>query len=296
MPKDNETVEYADSLIQTANRTLLTTWFSFKSMEIRLYEAEERYSAAARIYKKLKAYDKSASAFKKLSNVYKAQGELWNSENAAIEAAKTYQNIPSRIREAISCYNLATEIAVDRNDYVKAAKLASMVGELCEADADGDGAVKGYELAVEYHSTVHNYPSDLVKYKMKLAKLYALREDYRKAIDLFDSVAIYMTDSSRVIFSADDAFFYAILCQFCLGDEVATKRYMERSCNYNISFSSSSKYKFLTGILQALEDLDVSAFTETMHEHERLLADNWNVTMLTRIKALLEKNMRDNVL
>lgn len=63
---------------------------------------------------------------------------------------------------------------------------------------------------------------------LQVATLSATLEDYDRAIEIFEEVAIAMLDNSLLKWSAKENFFKAGICRLCSGDTVAAQKHIER--------------------------------------------------------------------
>uniref|UniRef100_A0A8C5N9E9 Uncharacterized protein n=1 Tax=Gouania willdenowi TaxID=441366 RepID=A0A8C5N9E9_GOUWI len=195
--------------------------------------------------------------------------------------------------EAINCLNRAIEIYTDMGRFTIAAKHHITIAEIYETElVDIDKAVAHYEQAADYYKGEES-TSSANKCLLKVATYAAQLEQYPKAIEIYEQVGTYAMDSTLLKYSAKDHFFKAALCHFCidmLNAKLAVQKYEEMFP----AFSDSRECKLLKKLLDAFEEQNVEAYTDSVKEFDTISRlDQWLTTMLLRIKKTIQDDESD---
>lgn len=196
-------------------------------------------------------------------------------------------------QEAINCLNRAIEIYTDMGRFTIAAKHHISIAEIYETElVDIDKAVAHYEQAADYYKGEES-TSSANKCLLKVATYAAQLEQYPKAIEIYEQVGTHAMDSTLLKYSAKDHFFKAALCHFCvdmLNAKLAVQKYEEMFP----AFSDSRECKLLKKLLDACEEQNVDAYTDSVKEYDTISRlDQWLTTMLLRIKKTIQDDESD---
>ncbi|CAN0367518.1 unnamed protein product [Lampetra fluviatilis] len=122
---------------------------------------------------------------------------------------------------------------------------------------------------------------------LKVAAYAAQLEQYLKAIEIYEQVGTSTMDSSLLKINARESFFKAAVCHFCvdaLNAQIAVEKYEQMFP----AFADSRECKFVKKLLEAHEENNLEAFTETVKEFDSgARMDQWMTTMLLRIKKTI---------
>uniref|UniRef100_A0A3P9IY62 Uncharacterized protein n=2 Tax=Oryzias latipes TaxID=8090 RepID=A0A3P9IY62_ORYLA len=235
-----------------------------------------------------------AEADKKIKSSKSFFGTLFGGSSRSEEACEIYVRAANMYKmaknwsEAINCLNRAIEIYTDMGRFTIAAKHHITIAEIYETELlDIDKAIAHYEQAADYYKGEES-TSSANKCLLKVATYAAQLEQYQKAIEIYEQVGTYAMDSTLLKYSAKDHFFKAALCHFCvdtLNAKLAVQKYEEMFP----AFSDSRECKLLKKLLDACEEQNVDAYTDSVKEFDSISRlDQWLTTMLLRIKKTIQ--------
>uniref|UniRef100_A0A3Q2Y9L7 N-ethylmaleimide-sensitive factor attachment protein, alpha b n=1 Tax=Hippocampus comes TaxID=109280 RepID=A0A3Q2Y9L7_HIPCM len=240
-----------------------------------------------------------AEAEKKLKSSQSFFGALFGGSSKQEEACDMYVRAANMFKmaknwcEAINCLNRAIEIYTDMGRFTIAAKHHMSIAEIYETEmVDIDKAIAHYEQAADYYKGEES-TSSANKCLLKVATYAAQLEQYHKAIEIYEQVGTHAMDSTLLKYSAKDHFFKAALCHFCvdmLNAKLAVQKYEEMFP----AFSDSRECKLLKKLLNAYEEQNVDAYTDSVKEFDTISRlDQWLTTMLLRIKKTIQEDEYD---
>uniref|UniRef100_A0A7N6BMC9 N-ethylmaleimide-sensitive factor attachment protein, alpha b n=1 Tax=Anabas testudineus TaxID=64144 RepID=A0A7N6BMC9_ANATE len=240
-----------------------------------------------------------AEAEKKLKSSQSFFGSLFGGSSKLEEACDMYVRAANMYKmaknwcEAINCLNRAIEIYTDMGRFTIAAKHHITIAEIYETElVDIDKAIAHYEQAADYYKGEES-TSSANKCLLKVATYAAQLEQYPKAIEIYEQVGTHAMDSTLLKYSAKDHFFKAALCHFCvdmLNAKLAVQKYEEMFP----AFSDSRECKLLKKLLDAYEEQNVDAYTDSVKEYDTISRlDQWLTTMLLRIKKTIQEDESD---
>uniref|UniRef100_A0A673BFK9 N-ethylmaleimide-sensitive factor attachment protein, alpha b n=1 Tax=Sphaeramia orbicularis TaxID=375764 RepID=A0A673BFK9_9TELE len=254
----------------------------FHSGGSKMEEACDMYVRAANMYKMAKNW--SARLHLQMQSKHDAATNFIDAGNAFKKADP---------QEAINCLNRAIEIYTDMGRFTIAAKHHITIAEIYETElVDIDKAVAHYEQAADYYKGEES-TSSANKCLLKVATYAAQLEQYPKAIEIYEQVGTHAMDSTLLKYSAKDHFFKAALCHFCVdahNAQLAVQKYEEMFP----AFSDSRECKLLKKLLDAHEEQNVDAYTDSVKEFDTISRlDQWLTTMLLRIKKTIQDDESD---
>uniref|UniRef100_A0A3B5AUN5 Alpha-soluble NSF attachment protein n=1 Tax=Stegastes partitus TaxID=144197 RepID=A0A3B5AUN5_9TELE len=240
-----------------------------------------------------------AEAEKKMKSSQSFFGALFGGSSKMEEACDLYVRAANMYKmaknwcEAINCLNRAIEIYTDMGRFTIAAKHHISIAEIYETElVDIDKAIAHYEQAADYYKGEES-TSSANKCLLKVATYAAQLEQYPKAIEIYEQVGTHAMDSTLLKYSAKDHFFKAALCHFCvdmLNAKLAVQKYEEMFP----AFSDSRECKLLKKLLDAYEEQNVDAYTDSVKEFDTISRlDQWLTTMLLRIKKTIQDDESD---
>ncbi|KAM4590587.1 N-ethylmaleimide-sensitive factor attachment protein, alpha b isoform 1-T1 [Fundulus diaphanus] len=233
----------------------------------------------------------AGNAFSKAAHLHLQMQSKHDAATNLIDAGNAFKKADPQ--EAINCLNRAIEIYTDMGRFTIAAKHHITIAEIYETElVDIDKAIAHYEQAADYYKGEES-TSSANKCLLKVATYAAQLEQYQKAIEIYEQVGTYAMDSTLLKYSAKDHFFKAALCHFCvdmLNAKLAVQKYEEMFP----AFSDSRECKLLKKLLDAYEEQNVEAYTDSVKEFDTISRlDQWLTTMLLRIKKTIQDDESD---
>ncbi|KAF5907821.1 alpha-soluble NSF attachment protein, partial [Clarias magur] len=193
-------------------------------------------------------------------------------------------------QEAVNCLNRAIEIYTDMGRFTIAAKHHVTIAEIFETElVDIDKAIAHYEQAADYYKGEES-TSSANKCLLKVAAYAAQLEQYPKAIEIYEQVGAQAMDNTLLKYSAKDYFFKAALCHFCV-DMLNAKLALQKYEEMFPAFSDSRECKLIKKLLDASEEQNVDAYTDSVKEYDTISRlDQWLTTILLRIKKTIQED------
>ncbi|CAJ0844749.1 2012_t:CDS:2 [Entrophospora sp. SA101] len=229
----------------------------------------------------------AGDAFIKAANMQLQLNERDEASTTFINASKCYRKCS--FEEAISSLKQAIEILTDRGRFQAAANLQKDIAQIYESDlVDLEKAMQAYEIAAEWYLGEESTALANGCF-IKAATFAATLEQYDKAIEKFEQVAMASLDNQLAKWSLKEYFLKAGLCHIAFGDHIGARRAIERYGDVDVTFSGTRECQFLEAILEAVEGGDVETFTNRVVEFDQLTKlDNWKTTILLRIKKSIQ--------
>jgi len=248
-------------------------------------EACELYVRAGNAFKMAKKWPQAGQAFEEAARLQLAMGSKHEGATHFVDAGNCYRK--GDPNAAITSFHKAIEIYTDMGRFTMAAKHHITVAEIYETElSDMEKAVQNYEQAADYYKGEESN-SSANKCSLKVAQFSATLENYEKAIEIYEQVAMHSMDSSLLKYSAKDHFFRASICQMCMDTvnaQIAIKKYEDMFP----AFGDSRECKLVKSLLQAVEEDNVDQFTETLKEYDSISRlDSFLTTLLLRVKKQL---------
>uniref|UniRef100_A0A7N6C3K7 N-ethylmaleimide-sensitive factor attachment protein, alpha b n=1 Tax=Anabas testudineus TaxID=64144 RepID=A0A7N6C3K7_ANATE len=237
------------------------------------------------------SFTAAGNAFSQAAHLHLQMQSKHDAATNFIDAGNAFKKADPQ--EAINCLNRAIEIYTDMGRFTIAAKHHITIAEIYETElVDIDKAIAHYEQAADYYKGEES-TSSANKCLLKVATYAAQLEQYPKAIEIYEQVGTHAMDSTLLKYSAKDHFFKAALCHFCvdmLNAKLAVQKYEEMFP----AFSDSRECKLLKKLLDAYEEQNVDAYTDSVKEYDTISRlDQWLTTMLLRIKKTIQEDESD---
>ncbi|KAG9457016.1 hypothetical protein H6P81_001524 [Aristolochia fimbriata] len=231
-------------------------------------DAADLYDKAANCFKLAKNWDRAGAVYIKLSSCHLKLESKHEAASAYVDAANCYKKTSTQ--EAISCLNNAE------------------IGELYEQEQNFEQAMIFLERAADlFQSEEVNTSAN--QCKQKVAQFAAQLEQYPKAVELFEEIARHSMNNNLLKYSVKGILLNAGLCQLCRGDIVAITNALEKYQDLDPTFSGTREYKFLTDLSSAIDEEDVTKFTDAVKEFDSMTRlDAWKTTLLLRAKNTLK--------
>ncbi|XP_070761487.1 N-ethylmaleimide-sensitive factor attachment protein, alpha b isoform X1 [Enoplosus armatus] len=298
----------AMALVAEAEKKMKSSQSFFGAMfggSSKMEEACDMYVRAANMYKMAKNwsvktvnsltcnifFSAAGNAFSQAARLHLQMQSKHDAATNFIDAGNAFKKADPQ--EAINCLNRAIEIYTDMGRFTIAAKHHITIAEIYETElVDIDKAIAHYEQAADYYKGEES-TSSANKCLLKVATYAAQLEQYPKAIEIYEQVGTHAMDSTLLKYSAKDHFFKAALCHFCvdmLNAKLAVQKYEEMFP----AFSDSRECKLLKKLLDAYEEQNVDAYTDSVKEYDTISRlDQWLTTMLLRIKKTIQEDESD---
>uniref|UniRef100_A0A0N4ZJW4 Alpha-soluble NSF attachment protein n=1 Tax=Parastrongyloides trichosuri TaxID=131310 RepID=A0A0N4ZJW4_PARTI len=246
-------------------------------------DACELYIQAGNLFKIAKNWHSAGDAFLACAELHGTRGDgKHDSATNYAEAANCYRKVDPQ--KAIDCLTKAADIYTDMGRFNMAAKYHLTMAELYESEyPDVEKCMYHYEKAADFYKG-EEAKSSATKCSIKVAQYAAELGQYRKAIELFEEIAIWEADHSTLKYAAKNHFFQALLCHLCidlLDSQQAVKKYED----IHPAFSESRECKLIKDIIAALEAQDADGFTASVKNYDKISRlDNWHTALLVKIK------------
>uniref|UniRef100_A0A8D3ECM0 NSF attachment protein alpha n=1 Tax=Scophthalmus maximus TaxID=52904 RepID=A0A8D3ECM0_SCOMX len=242
----------------------------------KLEEACDMYVRAANMFKMAKNWCAAGNAFSHAARLHLQMQSKHDAATNFIDAGNAFKKADPQ--EAINCLNRAIEIYTDMGRFTIAAKHHITIAEIYETELVDIDKVRCFSAN---------------KCLLKVATYAAQLEQYPKAIEIYEQVGTHAMDSTLLKYSAKDHFFKAALCHFCvdmLNAKLAVQKYEEMFP----AFSDSRECKLMKKLLDAYEEQNMDAYTDSVKEYDTVSRlDQWLTTMLLRIKKTVQDDESD---
>uniref|UniRef100_A0A3P8RF35 NSF attachment protein beta n=3 Tax=Ovalentaria TaxID=1489908 RepID=A0A3P8RF35_ASTCA len=233
----------------------------------------------------------AGNAFCQAARLHMQLQNKLDSATSFVDAGNAYKKADPQ--EAINCLNQAIDIYTDMGRFTIAAKHHITIAEIYESElVDIEKAIAHYEQAADYYKGEESN-SSANKCLLKVGHYSAQLEQYQKAIEIYEQVAMSTMDNPLLKYNAKEYFFKASLCHFIV-DELNAKLAIEKYEEMFPAFSDSRELKLLKKLLEAHEEQNSEAFTEAVKEFDSVSRlDQWLTTMLLRIKKTIQGDAGD---
>ncbi|KAF9593610.1 hypothetical protein IFM89_024261 [Coptis chinensis] len=248
-------------------------------------DASELYEKSANCFKLAKSWDKAAAVYIKLANCHLKLDSKHEAASAYVDAANAYKKISPK--EAITCLENAVNCFTEIGRLNMAARHAKEIGELYETEQDLLQAIAYLERAADLFSS-EEVTTSANQCKQKVAQLAAQLEQYAKAVEIYEEIARHSLNNNLLKYSVKGYLLNAGLCQLCKGDAIAITNALEKYQDLDPTFSGTREYKFLADLAAAIDEENVTKFTDVVKEFDTMTRlDAWKTTLLLRAKEAL---------
>lgn len=269
----------------------LTSMFSMFSSSNKYEDAEELYKKAANQLKVSKSWDEAGAAFEKAAQCHLKLQSPHEAATAYREAAGCYRKVNAK--QAIVLYKEVVSIHIDLGRFTSAAKEQKEIGELLEAEGNLTDAIAEFTTAADYYQAEEQH-SSANQVLLKVAGLCAASQDYKRAVEIYEQVAIASMETALLKFSVKNYLWLAGVCRLATGEIGAALDALERYDSLDPTFASTMEGKFLRSISAAYEELDEDAFTDTVREYDAIARlDSQKTTLLLEIKTKIKASQED---
>ena len=129
---------------------------------------------------------------------------------------------------------------------------------------------------------------------LKVAGIAATIKDFKRAVEIYDMVAIASLESNLLKFSVKDYLLRSGLCRLATGEIGAVVNALERYEGMDATFAGSREGKLLRDLTTAFEALDEEAFTEKVREFDEISRlDAQKTSLLLEVKNKIKASQED---
>ncbi|XP_021904215.1 alpha-soluble NSF attachment protein [Carica papaya] len=268
----------------------LTGWGLFGS---KFEDAADLFDKAANCFKLAKSWDKAGATYVKLANCHLKLDSKHEAAQAYVDAAHCYKK--TNTTESIACLDQAVILFCDIGRLSMAARYYKEIAELYESEQNLEQAIVYYEKSADFFQS-EEVTTSANQCKQKVAQFAAQLEQYQKAIEIYEEIARYSLNNNLLKYGVKGHLLNAGICQLCKGDPVAITNALERYQDLDPTFSGTREQKLLEDIAAAIDEEDVTKFTDVVKEFDSMTKlDPWKTTLLLRVKEMLKvKEMEED--
>ncbi|KAJ6720650.1 ALPHA-SOLUBLE NSF ATTACHMENT PROTEIN [Salix viminalis] len=249
-------------------------------------DAADLFDKAANNFKLAKSWEKAGSTYVKLSQCHLKLDSKHEAASAYVDAAHCYKKTSTT--EAISCLVQAVDMFCDIGRISMAARYLKEIAELYESDANIEKSMEFYHKAADFFQN-EDVTTSANQCNQKVAEFAAQLEQYQTSIDIYEEIARQSLKSNLLKYGVKGHLLNAGICHLCKGDVVAITNALERYQEMDPTFSGTREYKLLADIAAAIDEEDVSKFTDVIKEFDSMTPlDSWKTTLLLRVKEKLK--------
>ncbi|XP_039005139.1 alpha-soluble NSF attachment protein 2-like [Hibiscus syriacus] len=266
----------------------LNSWNFFGS---KYEDAADLFEKAANFFKLAKSWDRAGSIYVKLANCHLKLESQHEAAQAYVSAAHCYKKTSPK--EAISCLQQAVNMFCDIGRLSMAARYGCLfyvqeIAELYETEQNIEQAMDYYEKAADFFQS-EEVSTSANQCKQKIAQFAAQIEQYQKAIEIYEDIARQEVTNNLLKYGVKGHLLNAGICQLCKGDVVAITNALERYQDLDQTFSGTRECRLLTDIASAMDEEDITKFTDALKEFDSMTPlDSWKTTLLLRVKEKLK--------
>jgi len=132
---------------------------------------------------------------------------------------------------------------------------------------------------------------------LKIAHFAAEREDYKKAIEIFEKVSAASLDNKLLSYSVKDYLFKASLIQLVMGakngDSSNVITAMDKYKDLHPPFDGCRECKFIENITTAYQEDDLKKFVDTVYNYDKIYRlDTWTSGLLLAVKNTMGEGQK----
>ncbi|CAL1395499.1 unnamed protein product [Linum trigynum] len=272
----------ADDFEKKAEKKL-SGWGIFGS---KFEDAADLFDKAANSYKLAKSWDRAGATYVKLANCHLKLDSKHEAAQAYVDAAHCYKKTSTS--EAISCLVQSVEMFCDIGRISMAARYNKEIAELYESEANIEKSIEFYEKAADFFQG-EEVTTSANQCKQKVAQFAAQLEQYPKAIEIYEEIARHSLSNNLLKYGVKGHLLNAGICHLCKGDVVAITNALEKYQDLDPTFSGTREYRLLADLASAIDEEDITKFTDVVKEFDSMTQlDSWKTTLLLRVKEKLK--------
>jgi len=279
----------ADDLVAKAEKRM-ASW-GFFSASNKYEDASEMLAKAANLYKAAKRWDDAAATFQKVASCHLKLSSAHEAASAYSDAANCYKK--TNPDQAIELYKEAVAIQIDLGRFSQAAKLQKEIGELAESNGDLKAAMEALQTAADYYAGEESH-SSANQCLLKVAKHATDLKEYKKAIEIYEQVAMSSLESTLLKYSVKTYLLSAGLCHLAAGEVSAITKAVDRYEQLDVTFGQTREGDFLRKLAACFENLDEDQFTEHVRAYDDISRlDTQQTTLLLAAKTKIKESQED---
>jgi len=246
-------------------------------------DACELYNQAGNLFKVAKNWTAAGNAFLKSAELHATQADSKHDTALDYDKAGTcFRKVDTE--KAVDCLQKAIELYTDMGRFNMAAKIHTTIAEIYETESpDKEKCVKHHQIAADFYKG-EEAKSSATKCLIRVGQLSAELGKYRRAIEVFEEIAVFEADHPTLKYAAKNHFFMALLCHLCV-DLLDTQHALKRYEEISPSFSDSREYQFVKELTICMEEHNSDQFTETVRNFDKISRlDPWQTNLLLTAK------------
>ncbi|KAK1377904.1 Alpha-soluble NSF attachment protein [Heracleum sosnowskyi] len=265
----------------------LTGWGLFGSKH---EAAADLFEKAANCFKIAKSWDQAGAVYVKLAQCHIKLDSKHEAAGSYADAAHCYKKTNTKgTAEAITCLEQAVNLFMEIGRLNMSARYYKEIAELCEQEQNLEQAMNFYDKAADLFQS-EDVSSSANQCKQKIAQFAAELEHYQKAIGIYEDIARQSLNNNLLKYGVRGHLLNAGICQLCKNDIVAITNALEKYEELDPTFSGTREYKLLADLAAAVDDVDVTKFTDAVKEFDSMTKlDAWKTTLLLRVKESLKE-------
>lgn len=281
--------EKARELVEKAEKKL-ASWSLFGSSS-KTEDACESFQKAANLFKVAKQWREAGEVFEKVARCHLKLESAHEAATAYTDAANCYKKTDAS--KAILLYKEAVNVQQDLGRFTTIAKLQKEIAELHESENDIEAAMEAFQLAADFYYGEDSTSSGN-QCLLKVAVHAAAKSDYKRAIAIYEQVAMSSLESTLLKYSVNDYFLRAGLCHLATANVTAARAAVDRYKSLDLNFGSTREGTFLDAITTACEDMDPDSFTDLVREFDTVSRlDAQKTSLLLEIKNGIKSSVDD---
>ncbi|KAI6186546.1 Soluble NSF attachment protein [Aphelenchoides besseyi] len=243
-------------------------------------EACELYNQSGNLWKASKQWNSAGEAFLRSAELHASQAD--SKHDTALDYEKAGNCFrKTDTQKAVECMEKCIELYIDMGRFNMAAKVHVAIADIYDTEAPNkEKCLKHHQIAADFFKG-DEAKSSATKCLIRVAQvLSAELGNYRRAIEVFEEIAIYEADHPTLKYAAKNHFFMALLCHLCI-DLLDTQNALKRYEDISPSFADSREYKFIKDITICMEEQNAEHFTEAVRNFDKISRlDPWQTNLL----------------
>lgn len=244
------------------------------------HKAEE-YERTGNLHKSAQRYAEAGLAFENAAQAHEKAKCLWEAGKIYAAAALAYRQVDAE--KALELYHKAASVYVLNGMHHRAAEMHKSAAEMLEKGREPDflRSYLEYEKAAMIFDA-EDKPSAAGTCLRQMAYLSVEMEEYTRAAELFLRVGQNALDVRVLRYSAQEYFFYAVLCQLVQDDLVAAKRTFQQ---FEAVLPQNREFELLRKVLECREHYDGKGISQAAFEYDNVKRlDDLAVRLLGKIR------------
>ncbi|KAI0068243.1 vesicular-fusion protein SEC17 [Artomyces pyxidatus] len=287
MPSKSPAQIFLEKADKKANSS--SGWFA--SSTSKFEEAGDLYQQAANSFKIDKLFKEAGDAFAREAECREKCKETNDAANAWWNAAKAYKRGYPDL--AIQALTQTITHYTQGGRFRQAADREKEIAQIyLQEQNDLRRACESYERAGDWYAQEDAVATSNACFK-DAADLHADLEEYGAAIARYEQVADHSLGSALTKYSVKDYWLKSLLCALAMQDTVTAKRNLTRYGSLDTTFPSTREAKFVSALIEAVEQGDDEAYTAAVVEFDQVTKlDNWKTAILLKIKRGITGDMK----